>query len=207
MTQPDRRPARQETGRAVLILVHPGSACGSADFNLGRSEAEAARERLCEDLDEWHGSLIVIDSSLSDEIAWRPHLCNAIRRALSRADPEDRNRTHLPAPPDLPSEEQLRDSCPEAGFALRIWGCDDVGPHHAETVALLLKSGIFDPGRASLSITGAWYDPDGDEGCVNAVAAGLRQAGLDPVLLPGAVRISPTPDDEADCAGFGLDPA
>jgi len=29
-----------------LILVHPGSACGSANFNLGRSEARAARDRL-----------------------------------------------------------------------------------------------------------------------------------------------------------------
>ena len=35
--------------RTILIVVHPGSACGSADFNLGEAEAALALSAALEE--------------------------------------------------------------------------------------------------------------------------------------------------------------
>ena len=53
----------------TLVVVHPGSACGSADFNLGGVEAAQARERLSNTVFKWTGPVLVIDGELSDELA------------------------------------------------------------------------------------------------------------------------------------------
>ena len=68
----------------ILVLVHPGSACGSADMNLGKFEARAARAELAYELDYWHGTLLVIDGELSDELPWYPQLDRAITECLAR---------------------------------------------------------------------------------------------------------------------------
>ncbi len=39
----------------VLVVVHPGSACGSANFNIGQFEARSAREELADELTRWDG--------------------------------------------------------------------------------------------------------------------------------------------------------
>ena len=52
----------------ALVVVHPGSTCGSADFNLGGIPAAMAREKLAKTLYDWNGKVLVIDGSLSDEL-------------------------------------------------------------------------------------------------------------------------------------------
>lgn len=54
--------------RRIMILVHPGSACGSADFNLG-DDAAPLRDELAREIMGWKDDLLVIDGELSDELA------------------------------------------------------------------------------------------------------------------------------------------
>lgn len=54
-------------GERILVVVHPGSACGSADFNLG-TDAGAAREALAAEIMAWSDDMLVIDGDLSDEL-------------------------------------------------------------------------------------------------------------------------------------------
>jgi hypothetical protein len=62
----------------LLVIVHPGSACGSADFNLGKFEARAARDTLRGAIEDWEGGVIVIDGELSDELEHVPSLARAM---------------------------------------------------------------------------------------------------------------------------------
>lgn len=65
----------------MLVVVHPGSACGSADFNLGMIEGARARERLARTISSWAGDIIVVDGELSDELNVYAHLGLAIANA------------------------------------------------------------------------------------------------------------------------------
>jgi hypothetical protein len=56
----------------TLIVVHPGSVCGSADFNLGGVKAAQAREKLSNTLFSWKGDVLVIDGELSRELDYYP---------------------------------------------------------------------------------------------------------------------------------------
>lgn len=71
----------------LLVLVHPGSACGSAEMHLGREEAREGREGLIDELDAWRGGLLVVDGDFSDELEcpFCRELGQAIRDALDRA--------------------------------------------------------------------------------------------------------------------------
>lgn len=69
----------------LMILVHPGSLCGSADHNLGIDDAEHLRRQVVEELECWEGDLLVLDGELSDELADYPDLDQAITLAISRA--------------------------------------------------------------------------------------------------------------------------
>lgn len=71
----------------ILIMVHPGSACGSAEFNIGRDDARAGRIALAEEMADWHGPVIVIDSDLSDELGGYPVYAGAIEACLDRNAP------------------------------------------------------------------------------------------------------------------------
>lgn len=84
----------------VLVVVHPGSCCGSATALLGSSLASACRKDLVQELDEWTGDLLVMDGFLSDELPDYPALDQAIKRALDRAP-----------------------------NALRVFACDNEGEH------------------------------------------------------------------------------
>lgn len=69
----------------TLILVHPGSLCGSANFNLGRVEARAVRDAVVADLRAWAGNVLVLDGLFSDELDDYPDLQSAIDEAVARA--------------------------------------------------------------------------------------------------------------------------
>lgn len=165
----------------TLILVHPGSMCGSARMQLGRLEADAARAEVLERVRSHDGPLFVIDGALSDELS-APETA-LIEAALSRSE--------------------------AAGHpAGRLWGCDsgeapfpgwsgrrtDGGPMvfdgqeaAAEALAPSLPAG-------PVLVTGAWAGSNADQGCVNAVANAIRGVlgrdalvGIDEtaLLMPG----------------------
>lgn len=69
----------------VLVLVHPGSLCGSANSNLGRVEGRAVRDAVAAELRAWGGSVLVLDGFLSDELDDYPMLQSAINDAVERA--------------------------------------------------------------------------------------------------------------------------
>ncbi|MAM38812.1 MAG: hypothetical protein CL949_10010 [Erythrobacter sp.] len=68
----------------MLVVVHPGSACGSADFNLGLIEGSRVRERLARTILGWTDEIVVVDNDLSDELETYAMLGLAIANASGR---------------------------------------------------------------------------------------------------------------------------
>lgn len=158
----------------VLVLVHPGSACGSADFNIGKFEARASRDALAHELGTWDGALFVIDGALSDELADYPALDNAINLALAKAAAAGR-------------------------IAKRVMGDDPDQVDRVRELAALMGAAAR---RATFQVTGAWYDPADQEGCVNSVVNTLREMGCSAAASDDAIRIDAGQQDgdEADLA-------
>lgn len=150
----------------TLILVHPGSLCGSANFNLGRVEARAVRDAVVADLRVWDGNVLVLDGFLSDELDDYPDLQSAIDEAVARA----------------------------AGFGRRIEADD---PEHADLAVAFLQEQAL-PADVQVSLTGAWYDPTDESGCVNATRDALAAAGYSELIVLDSCASLPT--YEMDCA-------
>ena len=160
----DRAPSSSEgTGppltETLLVVVHPGSACGSADFNLGAATAAHRRCALIADLDAWSGPLLVIEGSLELYTT----VAVAIDAALDRAR----------------SARLLAD---------RLWGCDDVPPHQDEAARSAARLHRLSPRRWRISVTGAWTDRDGG-GCVGDVATTFRSLGFSVEIRPSALHL------------------
>jgi hypothetical protein len=149
--------------RKLLIVVHPGSACGSADFNVGRHAAELARNELAAELDAWNGDVLVIDGELSDELDAQPWktLGRSVRNLVERAT--------------------------ENGFSARRVDADPTDdPDQAEIAVRMLPAlGITDDD--AIVVTGCWTYDDGG-GCVDSVIDALRKNGKRAELGAGAVR-------------------
>lgn len=65
----------------ILILVYPHSLCSSADRILGINEAMKARKLVIDELEQWNGPVLVLDSSNIadiDELSNYPSLNDAI---------------------------------------------------------------------------------------------------------------------------------
>lgn len=144
----------------LLIIVHPGSACGSADMNLGRDAAEVLRLDMQMLIENWEGGVAVIDGELSDELeggrhAWQ-ELGRAITGALGRAQQSG-----------LISE--------------RIFGDDDGDYRQMDAARDLVRKHGLTPDTAAITLTGAWIDDDGD-GCVHSVREALEELGFRPVV-------------------------
>lgn len=148
----------------LLIVVHPGSACGSADMNLGRDEADSQRAEMQAFVDQWQGGIVVIDGALSEELgpnswrrSWR-EWGESLERALARA----RERGLL---------------------AQRVLG-DDGGESELDqmqaTAALVAEHGLT-PAQTAITLTGAWIDNDGG-GCVHSVREVLETLGFTPTI-------------------------
>lgn len=69
----------------ILVVVHPGSACGSADFNLGKYDGQAARDGLIIEFNNWQGGVIILSGELDDELPSYPRLNQALQGVLARA--------------------------------------------------------------------------------------------------------------------------
>ncbi len=161
--------------RTLLIVVHPGSCCGSADFNCGDSAAEAAREILAGDLDDWAGALAVIDGDLSSELRLRKYrgLGAALEGALERA-----------AAAGQP--------------AIRIRGGDEDEFDQVAAALSLAESLGLASGAWKVEVTGAWYDPAGSEGCVNSVVEALAATGVSTTVRPSAVLLDMDQPQDGD---------
>lgn len=155
-----QRPARTK----VTILVHPGSACGSADFNLGKYEARAGREGLVHDMEATDGDVFVIDGSLSVELPEHPGLDGAIAKALA-------------------------DAAARGDRQARIMGSDDEEFNQCDAARELISRYSLLPERHSIVLTGAWYDPDDEEGCVNSVYDVFSEAGFSVDVSDNALSI------------------
>lgn len=143
----------------LLVLVHPGSACGSADFNLGKTAARFARDGLCRELADWRGALLVIDGDLSDELPTRPALQTAINDALSRA---------------------------QASLCggVRVMGSDPDQVHRIREIAGSWGHGARD---RIITVSGAWYHPEDGSGCVGSVIQALQELGFQAQVSAQAV--------------------
>ncbi|PZU15218.1 MAG: hypothetical protein DI591_10845 [Citromicrobium sp.] len=51
-----------------LLVVHPGSGCGSANHSLSQAHAIETRRALENLLAQWHGGVVIVDGSNSDEL-------------------------------------------------------------------------------------------------------------------------------------------
>jgi len=146
----------------VLVLVHPGSCCGSADLHLGKL-ARDAREAIRAELDAWGGGVLVADGGLSDELVLYPVFQRSIDRAVRRASERG-----------LPS--------------VRVLACDESAPGVwpslvADAVA---KASPGPPGSAC--VTGAWLYDGESRGCVGAVAEALSARGWRVRVSASALR-------------------
>lgn len=150
------------SSREILVLVHPGSACGSANFNLGRTEGREAREGLITAIEAWQGGFLVIDSEFSDELEEYPGFDRAIKLALQAA--KNRNQISQRVVGDDPDQVQ------------RI----------TEFVATMSDQ---DKDQTSFTVTGAWFDPSDGEGCVGSVHKRLLALGCKAQVDESAVNV------------------
>lgn len=141
----------------VLVVVHPGSACGSADFNIGRRAAGEARMAMAALMDAWTGGIVVLDGDLSDELPNYPEVSDAITRLVRRS-----RRSGM--------------------VSLRAMASD---PDHFDAIQSIAREHHL--GEYDIVITGAWFDPDNQEGCVNSVVDALAEIGIDAHVAEGAV--------------------
>lgn len=140
----------------VFLVVHPGSACGSANFNLGSQLAHSYRQDLVRDISAWTGDLFIIDGELSEELEDEGY--DGLGTALKEAEKR----------------------CAAAGFRVRReWGCDNIPPHQDERIQCWIDEGALDPITMKMTLTGAWYNTNEETGCVTGVAKQLAKAGFD----------------------------
>lgn len=157
----------------TLILVHPGSCCGSADFNLSSADAALQRAFLQEELDSWSGAIVVIDGALSDELPGFPTFDAAISRTLGRAS--------------------------QAGLlSCRILGDDASEFTQVDAAKKLVDEHGLEPTTHAIKLTGAWYDPEDQEGCVNSVYEVFEDAGFSVDVLDSAFSLDSLDNDEDD---------
>jgi hypothetical protein len=164
--------------KRLMVLVHPGSACGSADFNLGKSMANAGRDGLINDLNAWNDALLVLDGTLSDELDGYPALNSAINSAIARCSGQ------------------------------RIFADDDqTFDWVRKSVRKMMEMGVKKP--SEVVVTGIWYWPNDEAGCVNAVYDALVTVGVEHVIMSDNAITDPAgdldPDDEYEDSEEGSD--
>ncbi|MCZ8254449.1 MAG: hypothetical protein O9327_02055 [Polaromonas sp.] len=149
-------PPHANRSAPILVLVHPGSACGSANYNIGRADAKCGREALALALDEHAGGVIVIDGALSDELPDYPDFNGAIDQALARARSNGLT-------------------------SMRVMGCDSENFDQTRAIAAVLEDHPALKDHEFI-VTGAWYEaPTADDaepgGCVGSVLTALATLG------------------------------
>lgn len=128
------------TANKIMVLVHPGSACGSADFNIGIS-AGAMREALAAEIQAWEHDILIVRNSLCDELKHYAVLGIVLDNAAEK-----------------PGRRVVEEHA-----------CDQTGPHWPEIVKTRFQA-EWPAGPHEVLLTGAWYDEMSENGCINAVA-------------------------------------
>lgn len=176
---------REQETPSILVVVHPGSLCGSAISNLGRLEADGARSEIHHQIADHNGPIVVIDGALSDEIA--PHENDNINAAIDRSQ--------------------------ASGYpAFRIWGCDSgeepfagwkprgvtrtIGVRDSQETAIHAISNLLP--EMPLEVTGAWATPDHSSGCASSVFKELQMIFDLKDYKSNLVSMSPTVLSEPD---------
>lgn len=151
----------------ILVLVHPGNVCGSADFNIGKCEANLAREQLINELRTWRGGVMVIDNELSDELTHYPAFAQAIEDALNRASLSGR-------------------------LSRRVASGD---PNHVHCIRELVQEKPELRRTARFEVIGAWYHRKSGAGSVGLVLKELRALQCASELGIGAIEMDFDIDD------------
>jgi hypothetical protein len=156
------------TDGRILVIVHPGSACGSANFHLGKYNAQAFRDGLVDEIEAWKGGVIVLSGELDDELAysWYGRLGPAIDDLLARAKAEG-----------MPSA--------------RVKAHD---PDQIRAIKRLLKTPKNQ--APEYVVTGAWAYEDGT-GCVYSVIEAIQSLDFKADVSDTALSDA-TPDDAED---------
>lgn len=71
----------------LLVIVHPGSLCGSLDMHLGDA-ADGVRGAIADEIDQWEGASAVITGNFMDELERRE--CRGLAYSLRRCSYETR---------------------------------------------------------------------------------------------------------------------
>lgn len=158
------RKASKPKKAPILVIVHPGSACGSAEENLGRDNADFQRLEMQTLVDGWEGGVLVIDGELSSELdgdgGWKKHWKewgDTVNRALQRAK--------------------------SAGFVSeRVMGDDGSAYNQEDAIVDLVKKHKLTPSNSKITLTGAWVHSEDGGGCVNSVREKLEALGHRPTV-------------------------
>ena len=155
----------------ALVLVHPGSMCGSADMQIGRDRATELRKAVLKEVSEHSGPLVVIDGFLSDELS---------------------------SEEDTLIMEALKRNAAQGYFARRLWGCDSGEEAYTSWVAFGADVGEqteFEGQEAAaetfahhlaakeIRVSGAWATDDLSSGCATSVLVVLREQLGENVLV------------------------
>jgi hypothetical protein len=169
-----------KTPNQLLIIVHPGSACGSADMNLGRDNADMQRLEMQMLVEGWEGGIVVIDGDLSEELTpnYGRHAWEQWGLAINAALEKAQENGHM---------------------SLRVMG-DDGGMselNQMEAVSKLVKDYGLTKKNTAITLTGAWVDDEGG-GCVHSVREELEQFGFKPRIEDAMDLDFETAEDELD---------
>jgi hypothetical protein len=172
----------------VLVLVHPGSMCGSARMFLGKSEADGARSAVLEEVAAHLGPIVVIDGFLSDELT-------STEQAII--------------------DEALSSNADAGHLAVRLWGCDaGEAPYPGwAPFGASMEGAVFEGQEKAATaiaprladhrifVTGAWATEDLSSGCASSVLVALREALGDAAEVEHSdnVLYEPDPSLDDDC--------
>lgn len=148
--------------KPVLVVVHPDSACGSLDFNLGaqdRTVGHRLRERLIEELNAWRGDLMVMRGAFTAELSALDYedLGLALNQALERCRGLDEFM-----PDGLYGDEWSGD-------------IDDEDWSFVDEAAQVFGRWSRD---RPVVLTGIWWNDREDSGCVTAIKSRLEAMGF-----------------------------
>jgi len=158
----------------ILVVVHPGAACGSADFVLGSWDAADARDNLIREANKWEGGVIVLQDSAMHETgqagleSWE-RWGDALKALVSRAKASGLVAIEQPAYNETP-------------------------PHHDEVIRALLAN----PKNRGTNyvVTGAWVFSDESGGCVLDVYSAIIRLGYKAEISEDALRDNVWTDDD-----------
>lgn len=146
----------------VLVVVHPDSACASADFQYTSPDiAQWRREALAQEISEWEDNIIVMDGEYRDQL--RSQEFEELNNAI---------------------DDCLHDAALKNLIALRTSATDQ---DLAATIQRILNRLYLLKRQTIFHITGAWYKNDGS-GCVATVTNALTLKGYTAFVAESALR-------------------